>query len=420
MFGVCLIVTRPAGWLVDVVTGLSQLGSCGSVGSDCGVQPGGGTAAIGAPSVLNSTPAEPVVSLRTHGVVDQPHPQRVLHRDAAAVPSRDVVRDDVVGDGDVIPGGRSAGERRDVLPLTICRRRPPPLPLSALLPMIRLRVDQQVATGPFGQPGRAVGVGCRIAALETVGERTVGRGAQHRNAATVRRDGRALALVEQDPVVLDRAVVAEAGVRDAAGVARAQVAAHPVVVDRVAIRARVSVMPPAAEGVPEYSASPIDALPVTMLWCTFTLRLKPYPTCRPATRLSASVTGSPGGGGLVASPTMNGSGNSPLPIVMPPVSVPWLATFAGVGHLQVVVPAVRPDRAATLRAVDDADAIDARRVAQEVAGAVVASVGLRGARRAVGVAVGEVRIPAGNAAGGRWHPRSRCCSPGCECRGRAR
>ena len=63
-------------------------------------------------------------------------------------------------------------------------------------------------------------------------------------------------------------------------------------------------------------------------------------------------------------------------MVMPPVNVPWLRVDAGVGDLQVVVPAVREDRAAALRAVDDADAVDARRVAQEVAGAVVASVGL--------------------------------------------
>src|ERR1700741_1839936 len=56
-FGVLRIVTRPAAWLVEVMTGLLQLGSCGWVGSCCGVHPGGGTAASGAPSVLNSTPA---------------------------------------------------------------------------------------------------------------------------------------------------------------------------------------------------------------------------------------------------------------------------------------------------------------------------------------------------------------------------
>src|SRR6478735_6235083 len=62
MFGVLRIVTRPAACLVEVGTGLLQLGSCGCVGSCCGVQPGGGTADIGAPSVLNSTPALAVVS----------------------------------------------------------------------------------------------------------------------------------------------------------------------------------------------------------------------------------------------------------------------------------------------------------------------------------------------------------------------
>src|SRR5215470_10545476 len=83
-------------------------------------------------------------------------------------------------------------------------------------------------------------------------------------------------------------------------------------------------MPPAAEAVPENRASPIDALAVTMLWCTLVFRLKPYPICRLVMSDSTSVTGSPGGGGL-APPTVNGSGNSPLPMLMPPVSVPWLA-----------------------------------------------------------------------------------------------
>src|SRR5689334_22472823 len=45
MLGVLRMVTKPAGCFVEVFTGLSQLGSCGSDGSGCGVHPGGGTAA---------------------------------------------------------------------------------------------------------------------------------------------------------------------------------------------------------------------------------------------------------------------------------------------------------------------------------------------------------------------------------------
>src|SRR5262245_12798330 len=62
MFGVFGIVTRPAAWFVEVLTGLSQFGFCGCDGSAVGVQPGGGVAPSGAPRVLKSTPAEAVVS----------------------------------------------------------------------------------------------------------------------------------------------------------------------------------------------------------------------------------------------------------------------------------------------------------------------------------------------------------------------
>ena len=51
-----------------------------------------------------------------------------------------------------------------------------------------------------------------------------------------------------------------------------------------------------------------------------------------------------------------------------------VAMDAVVGDLGVVVPAVQEDRPATLGAVDDTDAIDARGVAEEVAGSVVAPV----------------------------------------------
>ena len=51
-------------------------------------------------------------------------------------------------------------------------------------------------------------------------------------------DGRVGALVEQDRVVLDVAVVAEAEVRNTAAVTRAHVAAHPVVVELVVVGCR--------------------------------------------------------------------------------------------------------------------------------------------------------------------------------------
>src|SRR5205823_7434652 len=63
------------------------------------------------------------------------------------------------------------------------------------------------------------------------------RGTHDEDAAAVRRDGRARALVKQDAVVLDVAVVAVPDVTDTAAVTGAQVAAYPVVVELVEIRA---------------------------------------------------------------------------------------------------------------------------------------------------------------------------------------
>src|ERR1700704_5627631 len=64
-FGVLTMVTRPAGWGIWGASAFVQFGFCGCVGSGVGVQPGGGEAAIGAPSALNNTPAEAVVSFET-------------------------------------------------------------------------------------------------------------------------------------------------------------------------------------------------------------------------------------------------------------------------------------------------------------------------------------------------------------------
>src|SRR5215475_15118033 len=56
--GVWRIVTRPAAWSVDVMIVGTQVG----LGLPPGLQPGGGVEPSGAPRVLNSTPAEAVVS----------------------------------------------------------------------------------------------------------------------------------------------------------------------------------------------------------------------------------------------------------------------------------------------------------------------------------------------------------------------
>src|SRR5690349_6582641 len=63
MFGVFCMVTRPAGCGMCGALVPRQFGFCGCIGSGVGRQPGGGDAASIAPRVLNSTPAEAVVSL---------------------------------------------------------------------------------------------------------------------------------------------------------------------------------------------------------------------------------------------------------------------------------------------------------------------------------------------------------------------
>src|SRR5207244_3891660 len=80
---------------------------------------------------------------------------------------------------------------------------------------------------------------------------------------------------------------------------------------------------------------------------------------------------------------------------------------AGVAHFQVVGPAVDEDGAAALRAVDDAHAVDPRRVAVGVAGAVVGAVRLGRVGRAIGRIVAQVDAAVGErtgAAGGVLAP----------------
>src|ERR1700738_2001661 len=99
------------------------------------------------------------------------------------------------------------GLRCTSVPLTVCSRMPPPLPLSAVLPMIRLLSITRPGPVPSLRPGA--------------------QSTSDHDAAAVGRDRNVVALIEQDPVVGNIAVIAEAFVRQAATVTGAQVAAHP-------------------------------------------------------------------------------------------------------------------------------------------------------------------------------------------------
>src|SRR5882724_997503 len=152
-FGVWRIVTSPAGWKVESGARPEQLGSCGRVGSCCGLQPGGGTLALGAPSVLKSTPAEPVVSLEitvllmkstfNESCIETPPPSQPATLFAMMLLVT-VTPYHIIGRSGKVPTS---------VPLTDWMRRPPPLPLSALLPMIRLALITRPGPAPSLSPG---------------------------------------------------------------------------------------------------------------------------------------------------------------------------------------------------------------------------------------------------------------------------
>ena len=144
------------------------------------------------------------------GVVDDGHVQRVLQRYSRAIPTRHVVDDDVVGDGSDCSRVPDCplGKRGNSVPLTCCRRMPPPLPLSAMLAWIRLALITRSRTRAVAQSRRAIRV--NLSPANRIG---IGR-AHHLNSATVGGNGGVVALVENDRVVLDVAVVDESEVSD--------------------------------------------------------------------------------------------------------------------------------------------------------------------------------------------------------------
>src|SRR5215468_4372590 len=131
--GVFLMVTNPAGCGICAALWLRQFGSCGLVvKSVVGLQPGGGDAASTAPSVLKSTPADAVVSFETM-VLFTRVARRASSMDTPA-PSQPATLFAMMLFWTVTPyqvfGSRLYGVVTTSVPLTCCRRRPPPLPLS--------------------------------------------------------------------------------------------------------------------------------------------------------------------------------------------------------------------------------------------------------------------------------------------------
>src|SRR5579864_2712950 len=131
-FDVWRAVSSPAGSKVDVVIGEHV------VSDPTVVQFGGPTLACAAAGVLNSTPADAVESLETTVLLmkftatascsETPPPAQPATLLAMMLL---VTRTEYHAFG-------LLGLRCTSVPLTFCSRRPPPLPLSAVLPTIRL------------------------------------------------------------------------------------------------------------------------------------------------------------------------------------------------------------------------------------------------------------------------------------------
>src|SRR6266404_2398147 len=149
------MLTMPAGWAVEVVGPLAD----GQLPSGS-LPPGHGPwlLANGPPIVLNSMPDDAVVSLDTIVLLmmftnsascsEIPAPSQP----ATLLSMMLLVTDTWYQFSGVV------GKVSTSVPLTSCRRRPPPLPLSAPLPMIRLALITRL--GPMPSPG-ATGVGFR-------------------------------------------------------------------------------------------------------------------------------------------------------------------------------------------------------------------------------------------------------------------
>ena len=166
--------------------------------------------------------------------------------------------------------------------------------------------------------------------------------------------------------MLDVAVVAEAEVTEAAAVAGAQVAADPVVVELVVVGAgaEADAACPRRRGREQFVAG--GGVQRDVLLCTFTFMLKQYGSCRFG-RIRCWLLAGARIRVQRRCPRGRRPENSPWPTLMPPDSVPALLWMRLLAILQIMAPGVHEDAAAALRAVGDCQAIDARRIAPEVA-----------------------------------------------------
>ena len=329
--------------------------------------------------------------VRGHGVVHELRLERVLQRHATAVPAGDIVHDDVVGHRDVVPVVRRLLERHHFRAVGLAHAQAAARAVLGAVAEDQVRVDHEARTRAVANARRAVEVG-GATALHAAGERAIFLRAHDDDAAAVDGQRRVVGLVEQHEVVVDLAVEADAHVRDAATVARGQVGRDPVVVDLVEVRPRADrdaactrrrtgEQRIANRGVVD-DLVVVDADVRVQLHRNHAVRL--HIDARRDRRAQRRRVGR---AAIVAEADRVIDRERRRRLAIAEVDRARQRTGvrrdARVGDLHVVRPAVQEDAATTLRAVDDADAVNAGRVAQVVAGRVVRVARARGLRIAV-------------------------------------
>ena len=249
-----------------------------------------------------------------------------------------------------MPLGRVGGAALHIGPVDQLQPEPAALAAFCGIAHQQVAVDHQARASAIGQLRSAIHVDQGVLA-----ERAVRRYAHGHDAAAIGWQRRVVALVEQHPVARDLAVVAEAKVRDTAAVAPADVAAHPVVVELVVVRS-------GAEGHPTRRGrrGRVDLVPVRRI-AGDRVVVHVHIVVVQERQLCHAICAADGAINRLHLPDGDAAGECAR-----------IAHYTVIGDLQVVVPAVHEDATAALRAVGERDAIDARRVAHEVAREVVA------------------------------------------------
>ncbi len=281
--------------------------------------------------------------IRYDRVVDKVHLQSILEGDAAAIPAGYVVHDDVVGDRHAIPVARGKWATRNVGAVDALQAQGATVAAFRSVALEQVRVDDQARTSTVGQARRTVNVHHRI----RFANRSIRRSAHDRDATTVGRDRGIAALVEDELVVGDVAVVAQPEVGKAAAITRADVAANPVVLEQVVVGTGAE-----ADSAGRHWRGGVQFVAVSSILGDVVVVHVHVLVVTEGQRLRA------GDGRIRGFRLADGDTTRQRAGV---------GVNAVVGDFNGMVPAVDEDTAAALGTIRDAQTVNARRVAEEVA-----------------------------------------------------